>query len=120
MSMVTKLVKVVHTARSFNPFIHMILKLGCLVRSPDKSNTYVCLQKTYGHCTKQGADLPQETPTLKATRPFDHEINMRSCDNLKKKYISNFKRLLVAKLGRVLTSERRFSMKTPNYFCLIL
>ena len=42
------------------------------------------LQKTSGNKTRQGADLPWETPTLKSTWPFDHVINVRSFENLEK------------------------------------
>ena len=44
--------------------------------------------------------------------PYHHEANVIPCDKLKKLYISTFIRLMVSKLGRVLTSGRRFRTKT--------
>ena len=43
---------------------------GGLMRTRHKQNTCLHLQKTYGHQTRQGADLLGEVPPLKSHEPL--------------------------------------------------
>ena len=54
---------------------------GGHVRSRDKLNTYIHLQKNHGHQTRQSVDLPWGPPTIKTIWLFYHVTNVRSCDN---------------------------------------
>ena len=56
------------------------------VRSRDKLRTYLHLQRTRGHQTRQGAYLQSGAPIFKATCPFDQVTHERSRDNLKNLY----------------------------------
>ena len=81
-----------------------------LVRSREKLNTYLHLQKTYGHQTRQGGNSPRQTPNLNVIWLFDHMTNMRSCYKLKKLHL-HFQIHMLPKLDRVVTL-RRFRMQT--------
>ena len=70
--------------RSSHPLIRMTPQWDGLLKSCDKLNT---LQKTHGHQTRQGADLPWEFPILKAKSSFDHVPKLRLCDDLKNSYL---------------------------------
>ena len=61
---------------------------GGHLRSREKSNTYLHLQKTREH---QITDLQWESPILKAIWPFDHVTNERSLDSLKNLYFHGHK-----------------------------
>ena len=76
MSMFTKCVSVVIYGGEFLPINLQDTSRGFLLMSRDKQNTYLQLQKTYEHQTRQGADLLWETPALNTTWIFDHTINM--------------------------------------------
>ena len=65
----------------------MTPQCGGLVESCDKLNTYIHLQKTHDHQTRQGTDLPLEPPFLKVTWAFDYVIKLRSCDFVKNSYL---------------------------------
>ena len=70
MSMVTKLVKVMHTARSFNPFIHMILNLGCLVKihmSVCRRPMDIALSKVLTYHKKLPPLKPQDPLIMRST-----------------------------------------------------
>ena len=70
--------------------------------SRDKLNKlYLHLQKTHGHYTRQGAKLPRGAPNIKPTLSFDQLISPLS------------QVFMATKVGRVLTSRRRFSFKMP-------
>ena len=56
-------------------------------------------------------NLTKEAPTIKVKRNFDHVTNVKSHENLKI-YGSTFARLMAIKVGRMLTSGRRFSTET--------
>ena len=90
---------------------------------------YPLIIQFYEHQTRQGSDLLWEAPTLEALF-FDHVTNvevmwqtLRSWDKLEKKCILIFTRLMVTKLGRVLTSDRslrtQISKSSPT-FCFEL
>ena len=59
----------------------------------------------------QGADLPWEASTIKATLLIDHATNARLPNSLKV-YLSTFARLMVTNFGRVLTLGSRLSPLT--------
>ena len=69
------------------------------------------LARTYEPHTRQGGDLLWQAVTLKVTWPFNHVANVWSPDNLKKLFI------LALKLGRVITSVRRFRTQELKFFC---
>ena len=64
----------------------MTSQWGGPVRSHDKLNTYLQLQKSHGHQRRQVADLQWGDPILKATQAFDHVTNVKSSDNMKNVY----------------------------------
>lgn len=66
----------------------MILQLSSLARSRDKfQKLHLHLQKTYGHQTKQGNDLPERFVPLKLSDPLTIWSNARPLD---KSYISQY------------------------------
>lgn len=97
-----------NTERNFYTGIRMTPQGSDPVRLRDKLNTYLHfqnLQMTHGHQTMM---TYRGRLTLKATWLFDHATKLRSRYNLKN-LISTFIRLMVSKVGRVLTSGKRFS-----------
>ena len=69
----------------------------------------------------QSSELPGEAFTHYVTWPFVHVTNVSHVTKLKN-YISTFTRFMTTKLGRVLTSGRKFGTQTPksptsNYYC---
>ena len=98
----------------------MTLQWGGLVRLRDKLNTlYFHLQKTHGHQTRLGADLPWEPPPLKQHDPL---TTWPTWGHVKiwNIYIYTLARPMATKLGRVLGYGRRFStqmLKSPPTSC---
>ena len=102
MPMVTKLIRVMRYREELPP-----------INLHDPSMKWTCeallqikyyYQKTHGHQTRQGADLPWESPSLKATWLFDHVTSVRSREILNI-YISTFTRLTTTLAGCRLTED---------------
>ena len=68
MPMVTNLARKITYCEEFPSIELHDTSVGRSCEVYEKFNTlYLHLQKTHGHQTKQGADLPREAPTHKAT-----------------------------------------------------
>ena len=102
MPIVTKLIRVVRYREELPP-----------INLDDPSMKWTCEpllqikyyhQKTHGHQTRQSADLPSESPSLKATWLFDRVTSVRSRGNLNI-YISTFTRLTTTLAGCWLTED---------------
>ena len=75
-----------YTARSSHPWIPMTTQWGGLTSSRDKLNI-LSWRIPMNTKLRQSADSPWKAPTLKASWPFDHMINVRWHDNLKNSYL---------------------------------
>ena len=104
MPLVTKLSKMVIYHNSTGPQNHVILYLHGFVKSSEKYFAlYLYLQTIYEHQTKKSGDCKHvlwEASSHKVTWHFDHVINVRASNKLKK-HISTFTRGLAGKFESV-------------------
>ena len=96
MPLVTKLSKMVIYYDSTGPQNHVILYLHGFVKSSEKYFAlYLYLQTIYEHQTKKSGDCKHvlwEASSHKVTWHFDHVINVRASNKLKKTYFHFYKR----------------------------
>ena len=77
----------------------------------DENISYLHFHKTYGHHTRQTAELSWGITTTKITWPCDHMATWNHVTN-EKRYISTSPKAMTAKLGKVeIYNKRSPSMK---------